>query len=254
MSLNNWYPFYVGDYMRDTAMLSILEHGAYRLLLDHYYSTGNPLPDDEKQLHRICRAFDEQEQKAINKILQLFFLHDANAKHYTHKKVEKELAKKGDISRKRAQAARNKGKYTSANAEQMQSKCIAIDDTSTSTSTSTSKDNTIILTAFDGYNSMAKNHGLAVVQKLTETRKTKLSARLRDCGGIDGWNECLKKVGNSEFLTGSNKNGWKADFDFIVTESKFTKIMEGSYDNKKQSNTEKAKLTSQIEDILENGW
>lgn len=140
MSLNNWYPFYVGDYMRDTAHLSMLEHGAYRLLLDHYYSTGQPLPDDEKQLHRICRAFDEQEQIAIKRVLQLFFLHDAKAKIYTQGKVQKELNKKADISSKRAQAAKNKGKNQNANAEQMQSKCRAIDDTSTSTSTILSKD------------------------------------------------------------------------------------------------------------------
>lgn len=112
--------------------------------------------------------------------------------------------------------------------------------------------NTIIHTAFDDYNSLANKHGLAIVQKLTDARKSKLLARLKDCGGLDGWNVCLEKVRNSEFLTGSNKSGWKADFDFIVTESKFSKIMEGSYDNKKQIKTDK--VTSQIEDILQNGW
>lgn len=113
---------------------------------------------------------------------------------------------------------------------------------------------TDIQTAFENYNLMAKKKNLTVVQKITASRKAKLKSRLKECGGIDGWNSCLENVMNSDFLTGSNKSGWKADFDFIVTESKFSKIMEGSYANKKSANTEKAKLTSQMEDIIQNGW
>lgn len=139
MSLFSWYPHYVGDYQRKTAHLTILEHGAYRLLMDNYYSTGEPLPDNEKQLFRICRAFDEEEQAAIKKVLQLFFKHDAKSKQYTHERIQKEIAKKQDISEKRAQAAKNKGKNSSAKAKQKQSKSKAKGDTSTFTSTSTYK-------------------------------------------------------------------------------------------------------------------
>ena len=35
-----WYSFYPGDYGRDTGHLSLIEHGAYRTLMDHYYATG----------------------------------------------------------------------------------------------------------------------------------------------------------------------------------------------------------------------
>lgn len=33
------------------------EDGAYRRLLDHYYSTGRPFPSNIEKLWRICRAF-----------------------------------------------------------------------------------------------------------------------------------------------------------------------------------------------------
>ena len=39
---NFWYPHYPGDYGRDTGHLSLIEHGAYRLLLDHCYMTAKP--------------------------------------------------------------------------------------------------------------------------------------------------------------------------------------------------------------------
>lgn len=100
------------------------------------------------------------------------------------------------------------------------------------------------------FNLLAVELGLPVVQKITEARRAKLSARLRDCGGIEGWKTALEKISQSEFLRGGNDNGWRVDFDFLIKESSFTKLMEGKYDNNKPKN----KLQSQIEEIAQNGW
>lgn len=51
----------------------MLEHGAYRLLLDHYYAMRQPLPGDIKILYRICRAFSPTERRAVKEILSKFF-------------------------------------------------------------------------------------------------------------------------------------------------------------------------------------
>jgi len=63
----------MGDYGRDTAHLSLAEHGAYALLLDHYYSTEMPLPADLVALNRLCRAFDKAEQRAVASVADMFF-------------------------------------------------------------------------------------------------------------------------------------------------------------------------------------
>jgi len=68
-----WYPFYVGDYNKKTAHLSLLEHGAYRLLIDHYMATASPLPNDMTILCRICRANNPTERRAVTKIASEFF-------------------------------------------------------------------------------------------------------------------------------------------------------------------------------------
>ena len=86
--------------------------------------------------------------------------------------------------------------------------------------------------AVDLYNAMASEVGLPQAQKITDTRKSKIRARLKDCGGIDGWKAALTKVESSGFLTGQ-KTDWKADLDFILQESSFVKIMEGKYDDAK---------------------
>ena len=69
----NYYERYCGDYQRDTAHLSLAEHGVYTILLDVCYSTEKPLPADYKPLFRICRAMDDDEQEAVKSVADQFF-------------------------------------------------------------------------------------------------------------------------------------------------------------------------------------
>lgn len=133
----HWYPRYTGDYARDTSHLTIIEHGAYTLLLDHYYSTKQPLPAIAEQLHRICRAFTEEEKAAIDRVLSMFF--HLHADGYHNGRADNELAKRSAISKSRSKAAIIKHKKLSAHAQQVHSKCSANATTSTTTSTATSR-------------------------------------------------------------------------------------------------------------------
>lgn len=67
----NYYERHLGDYARDTGHLSMLEHGAYGLLLDRYYATEAPIPD--AQVYRIARASSKQERAAVDAVLAEFF-------------------------------------------------------------------------------------------------------------------------------------------------------------------------------------
>jgi len=68
----NWFKLYIGDYQRDTAHLSVTEHGAYLLMLQHYYATEKPLPTG-KALHRMLRAQDKDEREAIDTVAAQFW-------------------------------------------------------------------------------------------------------------------------------------------------------------------------------------
>jgi hypothetical protein len=89
-----------------------------------------------------------------------------------------------------------------------------------------------ITEAVDAWNALAHDFGLSKVQRLTDERKAKLRARLRDCGGLTGWDTAMGKIRGSPFLTGGNGKGWRADFDFILQAKSFTKLMEGGYDER----------------------
>jgi uncharacterized protein YdaU (DUF1376 family) len=86
-----WYPFYVGDYSRKTAHLSLLEHGAYRLLMDHYYATRHPLPNDPAKLYRICRARSPSERKAVLSVVAEYFIESGSLMR--HEKCDSEITK-----------------------------------------------------------------------------------------------------------------------------------------------------------------
>jgi hypothetical protein len=87
------------------------------------------------------------------------------------------------------------------------------------------------------WNDMATRIGLSRISRLTDTRRRNLMARLRECDGIEGWKACLALVEQSSFLTGKvlGRDGkpFYADFDFVITASKFARIMEGSYSDRK---------------------
>lgn len=88
--------------------------------------------------------------------------------------------------------------------------------------------------AFTAYNAAAARVGWSQAQKLTVARRSALRARLKDAGGLDGWQAALAKAEASDFLCGRAARGdpFLASFDFLVTAAKFTRLMEGSYDNR----------------------
>lgn len=102
----NYVEFYPGDYMRDTAHLSLAEHGAYVLLLLHYYATEKPLPNDNPTLFRIARSMGEIEKESVIRVAEQFFpvSDDDGMRHSA--RADRETVK----ARSRVESARENGK------------------------------------------------------------------------------------------------------------------------------------------------
>ena len=94
-----WMPLYVADYLADTAHLSAAEHGAYLLLIMHYWTKGK-LPDDEEAIRRITRLTTRQWSQSRDVLRSLF------GDGWCHKRIDEELGK-----------AIEKSKVNSANAQ-----------------------------------------------------------------------------------------------------------------------------------------
>lgn len=81
----------------------------------------------------------------------------------------------------------------------------------------------------EGWNQLAQVHGLAQVRKLTEARRRKVLAQAKRFT-VPDWQAVFAKIAQSPFLKGDNRQGWRCDFDFILSENNFVKILEGKYD------------------------
>ncbi len=64
---------FIGDYRSKTGGLTLLEKGAYDVMLDEYYATEGPLTSDTARLFRICGALSDEEQRAVIRVRDQFF-------------------------------------------------------------------------------------------------------------------------------------------------------------------------------------
>lgn len=97
-----WMPLYVGDYLGDTGHLTTTQHGAYLLLMMHYWRKGE-LPDDDRQLSKIAKL-PLKTSCEYRATLQDFF-HEG----WKHKRIDAELEKMMGVSAKRAIAGQKGG-------------------------------------------------------------------------------------------------------------------------------------------------
>ena len=104
MSNFPWYKRFPGDYRRDTAHLTLAQHGAYGLLLDHYYSNAAPLPADLDALRRICSCSEEAERKAVDFVVAQFF--ELRADGYHNKRADLEIAEAAERHEQRVRGGR----------------------------------------------------------------------------------------------------------------------------------------------------
>ncbi len=85
------------------------------------------------------------------------------------------------------------------------------------------------LQAFEIWNQTALKAGLQQSRSLTPGRRRKLMARLRECGGLEGWRQAMANILASEFLRGKNDRGWRANLDFVLQPASFGKLCDGVY-------------------------
>lgn len=81
-----WMPLYIGDYLGDTGHLTTTQHGAYLLLMMHYWRKGE-IPDDDKQLSKITKM-PFKIWIEYRPVIQDFFYEG-----WKHKRIDEEIAK-----------------------------------------------------------------------------------------------------------------------------------------------------------------
>lgn len=82
----HYYQFNIGDYLKHTAHLTPMEDLAYRRLLDIYYDTESPIPNNIPRVSRLLRI----EEEIVKTILDEFFVLTENG--YKNHRADLEIA------------------------------------------------------------------------------------------------------------------------------------------------------------------
>ena len=80
----------------------------------------------------------------------------------------------------------------------------------------------------DLYNSICIS--LPKVTAMSDNRQKAIAARLKHYT-VDQFREMFTKAENSAFLKGSNNRNWTANFDWLIKDANFAKVLDGNYDN-----------------------
>jgi hypothetical protein len=101
--------------------------------------------------------------------------------------------------------------------------------------------------AFDEWNIFAREHGAPSADFLNTNRRFRLRAILAICGGLEGWRLALAKALEAKFIRdkGGGFQRW-FDLDFVLDEQKFTRLMEGRYDQRDGSSKGQSGLSAAL--------
>lgn len=113
----NHYPRHIGDYLKKTLGLTMLQDGAYNRAIDLYYSEEQELPR-KPDLYLSLRCQGKADRDAVDHVLAKYF--EETPTGYRHDRCEKELEAQRERSAKAAKGAMGKwGKQQSEHRSSM---------------------------------------------------------------------------------------------------------------------------------------
>jgi uncharacterized protein YdaU (DUF1376 family) len=127
-----YYNRYPGDYARDTAHLTLEEHGAYVLLMDYAYMHDGLVPLETRRIARILGVHTNKAKTLWGSVKLLWKLTPLG---YRHKRIDAELAQAAERQakgRKLANARWNAVRSATRDANHQSSEEVVVDTTTLS--------------------------------------------------------------------------------------------------------------------------
>jgi len=235
-----WLPWYHRDFLAATQGWTLLERGAYFMLLNASWEMG-PLPADERRLSGIIGAQLDELQTVWPTVSQKF---QATPTGLTNPRLEELRAKQLDTVEKRRDAANTRwGNLSPSDASadaDADASAVQMDMHTGSGSILVSSkekephfhDEVIAL-----YHTVLPE--LPGVKIWNDRRRRKLDARIletlkrgKQADSADWWRKLFATVAASDFLSGRSKADWRCPgLEWLLEPRHFDKLVEGGYDN-----------------------
>ena len=242
-----YFRFYPSDFMRGVRGLTAQEVGVYTMLLCRMYEESGPIECHILRLSTYCGMREATFEKTLNKLVALGKINLANGM-LSNDRAEIEISNRSNDLKIASAAGKASAEKRQQN-QRAESTTVQHKANHTDTNTDTEdRDTNVSLVLFapepdqteaaiSKYNEAAKATGWPIVQRISPARKAALKARLKDCGGIDGWTDAIQKAVDSDFLCGRTDKSWMGfGFDWLTKSANFTKLMEGNYANRTGNN------------------
>lgn len=119
-----WMPLSIGDYLADTSHLNTTQHGAYLLMLMHYWRKG-PLPNNPETLANITKLSIDAWSIHQAVLMEFYIIGDDGLLHQKRADKEREeaLVKKGKSTERAKSAAAARWGHAPSNASGMLEEC-----------------------------------------------------------------------------------------------------------------------------------
>lgn len=256
-----WYP---KDFLTDenVDVMSLEQRGAYITLLSKCWIEGS-LPMEQTKLKAMCNHPSNWD--SIWEGLTPCFVENGqgrliNSRLEKERKKQKEWRTKsrrggiisGKVRREKASKGGSSMVQTKKEPKGNSSSSVFSLQSSTSSSKEKRKEKSSTANAVQGIVNLYNKHcpSLPKVQRISQTRKQKVRARLREFPEDEPWVELFKRVEASDFLTGRNGEWTSCGFDWLLKEANIIKVLEGNYDNKgRTAQVSFSDLTPELEKI-----
>jgi uncharacterized protein YdaU (DUF1376 family) len=204
----NYYKRHLGDYAKDAGHLTLLEHGAYTILLDRLYGSEKPVP--EADVYRVTRAATKPERDAVDAVLREFFVCGEHG--WMQSRVMEEIEKAGEAADKNRNNGA-KGGRPKKDPKPEKNPCPHKE----------------IISA---YHEILRE--LPPVHEWSDANAENLRARWRsktERQDVKWWREYFEYVKKSDFLMGV-RGDFQASLGWLVNASNFAKVVNGNYENR----------------------
>ncbi len=256
MPAHAFYRFFTGDYLRDAGHLSLLEHGAYRRLIDLYMIEAGPLPFDMPRLYRLLHATSKEEQQAVQVVVEEFFRMDGMVLRHarcdrelqwqrdTSETARRNVMKREELRKQRLANDRSSPDVRAIIEPEPEPEPLKEKDKQASPAGAIRPPPCPVSQIIDGYNRLVPSGIEHRVR--TDTRQGHITARWRQVfkdkaasgasEGLQFFHDFFERVEASRFLSGNAKPSagnrpFRVSLDWLMKPDNFAKVIEGKYDD-----------------------
>jgi uncharacterized protein YdaU (DUF1376 family) len=243
----HYYKRNLGDYAKKAGRLSMLQHGAYTLLIDACYDREQ-FPTIEEAIEWTWASTTE-EIEAVTFVLRKFFTLENGI--YIQNRIKEEIDEYHGKSEKNRQIAldreaKRKEKNTKRDEDSTKREQGVNESPPNHKPITNNQSNSFVLSVADDQCPHQKiidlyHERLPMLTRVkvwNAKRQNQLRTRWKEepkRQSLDYWARLFDYIAESDLLTG-RAGSWKADLEWITKSENFVKIIEGKYTNRAAAN------------------